>query len=108
MASFESATRSFNEFLSKRGVNPELFGTRQTRATDGDMQEMIKAWIGRMTHAKAETLTKSLDGPLLPLYVVDCPKLHVVPKKCIEYQLRWCDKYAYEVLTTAYRSKILS
>jgi hypothetical protein len=50
-----------------------------------------------MTSTPSETLTRELEGPTLPLYIVDCPKLHVLPKKVLEYKLRWSDKWAYEV-----------
>jgi hypothetical protein len=95
----EAATHLFNSFLSKRRASHESSHIAKINATDGDVQEMVKAWIGRITDAKAETLVGSLHGSLLPVYVVDCPKLHVIPKKFLKYRLRWCDKYAYEVFS---------
>ena len=61
------------------------------------MQEIVKDWVLRTASLKSETLSKDLDGSYLPVYIVACPKLHVVPKKWLEYRLRWCDKWAYEV-----------
>jgi hypothetical protein len=61
------------------------------------MTSMVKEWVARMAFPTVETQTWDLEGPLLPVYIVDCPKLHAVPKKFLEYKLRWCDKWAYEV-----------
>jgi len=58
---------------------------------------MVKEWIVKISSPSGEILTKELDGSNLPVYIVDCPKLHVIPKKYLEYKLRWCDKWAYEV-----------
>jgi hypothetical protein len=60
------------------------------------MQEMVKEWVIKMTSPSGETLSKELEGSYLPVYIVDCPKLHVIPSKYLEYRLRWCDKWAYE------------
>jgi hypothetical protein len=61
------------------------------------MEDMVKEWITRMTSPNAESLSQEQEGSTLPVYIVDCPKLHVVPKKLLEYKLRWCDKWAFEV-----------
>jgi hypothetical protein len=65
--------------------------------TSDDVEDTVKGWITRMTSSNGETLNRELEGSNLPVYIVDCPKLHVVPKKLLEYKLRWCDKWAYEV-----------
>lgn len=57
----------------------------------------MKEWIVKMTSPSGETLSKELEGSYLPVYIVDCPKLHVIPRKYLEYKLRWADKWAYEV-----------
>jgi hypothetical protein len=70
---------------------------RKTGVTSNDVQEIVKEWVIKMTSPNGETVSKELEGAYLPVYIVDCPKLHVIPKKFLEYKLRWCDKWAYEV-----------
>lgn len=94
---FEPALQSFADWLSARKPDHEQFSIRRTGVTSDDMEDMVKEWITRMTSPNGETLNQELEGPNLPVYIVDCPKLHVVPKKRLEYKLRWCDKWAYEV-----------
>lgn len=94
---FESAMDSFLEWLSQRKPSHEHITVRRTGVTPDDMEDMVREWISRMTASNSETLTREPDGPALPAYIVDCPKLHVIPKKLLEYKLRWCDKWAYEV-----------
>ena len=60
---------------------------------------MVRHWITRMTSTNVETQARDIEGPVLSVYVVNCPKLHVIPKQLLEYKLRWCDKWAYEVGT---------
>ena len=88
---------SFADWLSARKPDHEQFSIRRTGVTSDDMEEMVREWITRLTSPNGETLNREAEGPNLPVYVVDCPKLHVVPKKRLEYKLRWCDKWAYEV-----------
>ncbi|KAF2261628.1 hypothetical protein CC78DRAFT_343557 [Lojkania enalia] len=92
----ESALRNFSDWLSNRRSGYEQFSTRKTSVTVNTMQEMVKEWVLRISPQHAEIKTLDLDGPTLPVYIVDCPKLHVIPKKYLEYRLRWCDKWAYE------------
>ena len=61
------------------------------------MQAMIRDWITRMVSSNVETQARDLEGPMVPVYIVNCPKLHAVPKQLLEYKLRWCDKWAFEV-----------
>lgn len=100
---FESATKAFFEWLSARKSGYEQFSIRKPGVTSNDVQEIVREWITKMTPASGETLTKDLEGPFLPVYMVDCPKLHVLPKKFLEYKLRWCDKWAYEVNQAYYK-----
>ncbi|KAF1997213.1 hypothetical protein P154DRAFT_296300 [Amniculicola lignicola CBS 123094] len=93
---FEAALKRFSEWLGGRKSNYEQFSIRRTGVTSSDVQDMVKDWITRMTSPQGETLSKDLDGSFLPVYVVDCPKLHVIPKKYLEYKLRWTDKWAFE------------
>ncbi|KAF2118890.1 hypothetical protein BDV96DRAFT_643057 [Lophiotrema nucula] len=94
---FEPATKSFKEWLMGRKSGYDQFsGTRRPGVTSNDMQELVREWIVRMTSSTVETRTLNLEGPSLPVYIVDCPKLHVIPKKSLEYKLRWADKWAYQ------------
>lgn len=93
---FESGLTSFAEWLSNRKSGYEQFSVRRTGVTSNDMQEVVKEWIVKMTSSSGETLLKELEGSYLPIYVVDCPKLHAIPKKYLEYKLRWCDKWAFQ------------
>ncbi|KAF2180176.1 hypothetical protein K469DRAFT_639939 [Zopfia rhizophila CBS 207.26] len=93
---FENALKGFSIWLANRRSGYEQFSIRRTGVTANDLQEMVREWIMRMTSTNVETQTMDLEGPLLPVYSVDCPKLHAIPKKFLEYKLRWCDKWAYE------------
>ncbi|KAF2199454.1 hypothetical protein GQ43DRAFT_464818 [Delitschia confertaspora ATCC 74209] len=92
---YENAERAFCEWLSNRKAGHEQFNAKTSVSSD-DMQDTVRDWIIRMTPTNAETQAKDLEGSLLPVYIVNCPKLHVLPKKLLEYKLRWCDKWAYE------------
>ena len=94
---FEDAFLRFAAWLSSHQSDYEQFSIQRPGVTSADMTSMVKEWIARMTTPTAETQSWDLEGPFLPVYIVDCPKLHVVPKKFLEYKLRWCDKWAYEV-----------
>jgi hypothetical protein len=93
----ETALASFSKWLSSRNSGYEQFNPRKTGFTSNDMQEIVKDWMVKMTALRGETLSKELEGSNLPVYIVDCPKLHVIPKKWLELKLRWSDKWAYEV-----------
>ncbi|KAJ4289755.1 hypothetical protein N0V90_011085 [Kalmusia sp. IMI 367209] len=94
---FEVALIRFADWLSNRRSGYEQFSIRRSGVTSNDMQEMVKEWIMKMTAPSAETLSKNQEVSL-PVYIVDCPKLHVIPKKLLEYRLRWTDKWAYEAV----------
>jgi hypothetical protein len=93
---YEMAQQGFADWLSTRKPSFEQFTIRPT-LTSNDMQEIVRDWLVRMTSTNVETQAKDLECPLTPVYIVDCPKLHVIPKRLLEYKLRWCDKWAYEV-----------
>ncbi|KAF2274287.1 uncharacterized protein EI97DRAFT_435373 [Westerdykella ornata] len=93
---YEAALTTFAVWLCSRKPSHEQFTIRKPGILPDDVEELVKDWITRMTATSGETLSRELDGPILPAYIVDCPKLHVVPKKHLEYKLRWCDKWAYE------------
>lgn len=95
---FVSSWKSFSGWLLNRNFGYEQASLRKTRVTSDDLQQLVKEWVMKMTAARGETLSKELEGSHLPVYVVDCPKLHVLPKKWLEYKLRWCDKWAYEAV----------
>ncbi|OCK85328.1 hypothetical protein K432DRAFT_400416 [Lepidopterella palustris CBS 459.81] len=93
----ETSLTEFIEWLGKRqsGFQQLQFHTNPIRQ---NLRLVMKDWIKRTSSADVETQTKDLDGPLLPIYIVNCPQLHPVPRKLLEYKLRWCDKWAYESL----------
>ncbi|KAF2744534.1 hypothetical protein M011DRAFT_528351 [Sporormia fimetaria CBS 119925] len=91
---FESALTSFARFLAAR--NKSTPSSVPPQMTGEALGKSVNEWITRMTSPNAETLRSDLSGSILPVYIVDCPKLHVVPKRFLEYKLRWCDKWAYE------------
>jgi hypothetical protein len=86
----------FAEWLSARKSGYQQFSVESTGMSSRDLHETIKEWTTRMATKGSEILTQDLEGSLLPVYIVNCPKLHVVPRKYLEYKLRWCDKWAYE------------
>jgi hypothetical protein len=106
----EAATRTFAEWMSNReaGASSQSGNPHSAAESDGtnvslivDMHprpgdEDVRAWITKMASANASLYSQPLDGPDVPIYLVDCPKLHAVPKKYLAYQLRWSDKWAYE------------
>ncbi|CAI6330036.1 unnamed protein product [Periconia digitata] len=94
----ESALGGFAEWLSSRNLGHEQASFRKTRITSDDLQELVREWVTKITSPKGETILKELEGSQLPVYVVNCPKLHVLPKKWLEHKLRWCDKWAYEAV----------
>lgn len=92
----ETALTSFAEWLSTRKSGYEQFSVRRTGVTASNMQEMVKDWVTRIASPNAETVSKDGEAIALPVYIVDCPKLHVIPKKILEHKLRWCDRFALE------------
>lgn len=93
----ERGQRSFLEWLSHRRTGYEQISIARTSVTPNDLQEIVREWLVKTSAANVEILTRDLEGPLLPVYVVDCPNLHTIPKKLLEYKLRWVDKWAFEV-----------
>ena len=59
--------------------------------------QIVKRWINSTSAKDIENQITELEGQLTPIYIVNCPALHPVPKKLLEYKLRWCDRWAYEV-----------
>jgi hypothetical protein len=106
----EAATRTFAEWMSSRkaGASSQSGNPRSSAESDVTNASVItnihtrpgdddlKAWVTKMASANASLYSQPLAGPDVPLYLVDCPKLHAVPRKYIAYQLRWSDKWAYE------------
>jgi hypothetical protein len=107
----EVATRSFAEWMSNRkagatviqsgyldsltdpdGTNAPAITNMHSRPQDED----IRAWVTKISSSNASLYSQPLNGPDVPIYLVDCPKLHAVPRKYLAYQLRWSDKWAYE------------
>jgi len=93
----ETALTSFVDWLSNRKPDYEQFSVRRIGVSSNNIQEMVKEWVAKMSSGNSETVSKEQEAIALPVYIVDCPKLHVIPKKLLEYKLRWCDKWAYEV-----------
>ena len=96
---FEDAVTSFSRWLSSN-FRPARTSAQLQVVDDDKLQEVVRSWISRMSLNELDDRGESL----LPVYVVNCPKLHVLPKKLLEYKLRWCDKWAYDV-STLYISK---
>jgi hypothetical protein len=106
----EAAMMSFAEWMSDRKAGAmmkpcHIHGSVAYEGSDAAVStnllsrprdEDIKVWVNKMASANASLYSQPLEGPDLPVYVVDCPKLHAVPKKYIAYQLRWSDKWAYD------------
>jgi hypothetical protein len=106
----EAATRTCAEWMTSRkaGASAQSGNPRSSVEPDGTDASVItnihsrpgdddlKAWVTKMASANASLYSQPLDGPDVPLYLVDCPKLHAIPRKYIAYQLRWSDKWAYE------------
>lgn len=62
------------------------------------LHQIVKNWVDSTSAKNIENQMGELEGQLTPIYIVNCPALHPVPKKLLEYKLRWCDKWAYERL----------
>lgn len=93
----EVSLTSFAEWLSSRKSGYEQFSTSKTGVTVSNIQEMVKEWVTKMAAPSTDTLRDG-ETVTLPVYIVDCPKLHVVSKKLLEHKLRWCDRFAFEAL----------
>ncbi|PSN68422.1 hypothetical protein BS50DRAFT_491972 [Corynespora cassiicola Philippines] len=93
---FEAAAASFIVWLSGRKSGYEQFSIRRMGLTSNDLRETVKDWVTRTASSNKDAISKEVEGSYMPVYIVDCPKLHVVPKKYLEYKLRWCDKWAFE------------
>ncbi|KAF2734033.1 hypothetical protein EJ04DRAFT_524020 [Polyplosphaeria fusca] len=92
---YESAFKALAEWLSSRQSEYQQLSVRRDGLTSNYMQDMVKDWVRIMSSPDADTQSLDLNGPLLPIYIVDCPKLHAIPKTLLEYKLRWTDKWAY-------------
>ncbi|KAF2016584.1 hypothetical protein BU24DRAFT_422957 [Aaosphaeria arxii CBS 175.79] len=92
----EDAMVSLAAWLAQHRTSGEQISVRKTAITSNDVQDIVKDWIMRTTSAPKESLSRELERSLPSIYVVDCPKLHALPKQLLEYELRWCDKWAYE------------
>ncbi|KAF1965866.1 hypothetical protein BU23DRAFT_574517 [Bimuria novae-zelandiae CBS 107.79] len=95
---FEAALTSFADWLSNRSSDYEQFSTKRAGVTSIHLQEMVKDWVTKMAAPNAETLSRDGEAVALPVYIVNCPKLHAIPKKILELKLRWCDRFAFEAV----------
>ena len=94
----ESAMTSFTSWLSDRKSDYEQFSMRRAGVTASNMQDIVKDWVIKIATPNTETLSKDGEAVTLPVYIVDCPKLHAISKKSLEHKLRWCDRFAYEAV----------
>ncbi|KAH8716965.1 hypothetical protein GQ44DRAFT_712987 [Phaeosphaeriaceae sp. PMI808] len=94
----EAAMSSFAIWLSNRIIDHGTLST-PPRTVSEPTESGIRNWVDKMASDNANLYSQQLEGPDLPVYVVGCPKLHVVPKKYLAYQLRWSDKYAYDSIS---------
>ncbi|KAF1918188.1 hypothetical protein BDU57DRAFT_547277 [Ampelomyces quisqualis] len=90
----EVAMRSFTIWLTERKAITVSNSSITTQLSPTPSQ--IRDWVDKIASPDAALYSKPLEGPDLPVYIVDCPKLHAIPKKYIVYQLRWSDKWAFE------------
>lgn len=95
---FEAAMTSFADWLPGRKPSHEQFSIKRAGVTPNDMQEMVRDWVIKMAAPNAESISKEQEVAALPIYVVDCPKLHAISKKILEHKLRWTDKWAFEAV----------
>ncbi|KAJ4347895.1 uncharacterized protein N0V89_009267 [Didymosphaeria variabile] len=95
---FEAAMTSFADWLPNRQSGYEQFSVRRPGVTRHNMQEMVRDWVTKMAAPNTETISKEQESARLPVYVVDCPKLHVISKRLLEHKLRWTDKWAFEAI----------
>ncbi|KAF2826414.1 hypothetical protein CC86DRAFT_467125 [Ophiobolus disseminans] len=93
---FGSATQSFALWLSNRRAKEGPPSTSRTPQSLGPSHSTIVTWISRMACANSTLHSQHLEGPQVTIYMVDCPKLHAVPKLYLAEQLRWVDKWAYQ------------
>jgi hypothetical protein len=93
----DDALKRFPDWLATHERVAEQITVPKAAVTANDLQEMVKEWIVRMTASNVETFTREMQSSVQSVYIVDCPKLHALPKQLLEYKLRWCDKWAYEV-----------
>ena len=94
----DTSLTSFAEWLSSRKSGYAQFSTGRPSLTANNVQELVKEWVVKMAAPNTETLSKDGEAITLPVYVVDCPKLHAVSKKRLEHKLRWCDRFALEAV----------
>ncbi|KAH7393020.1 hypothetical protein BKA66DRAFT_457420 [Pyrenochaeta sp. MPI-SDFR-AT-0127] len=93
---FETATINFSTWLSKRKPREDSVSAAKAGMTAEVMQDTVKEWVARMSPPNAKSLSQGMDESFIPVYMVNCQKLHVIPKWWLAEQLRWCDKWAYE------------
>ena len=92
----EAAVTSFASWLSDRKSDYEQFSMKRTGITASNMQDIVKDWVVKIATPNTETLSKNGEAGNLPVFIVDCPKLHAISKKSLEHKLRWCDRFALE------------
>ncbi|KAH7073549.1 hypothetical protein BKA63DRAFT_603910 [Paraphoma chrysanthemicola] len=98
---FEVSLTNLAEFLApKLALESEDALRHLTTRQPGliSSEDTVTKWIHRIAAPNTPVHVQHVDGPNLPVYVVDCSKLHAVPSKYLAYQLRWSDKWAYESL----------
>jgi hypothetical protein len=107
---YEVATLKFVEWMSYRKASTRIKPgdlhslvasdvsdvSVNTSPSSRPLNEDVRSWVDKMASANASLYSQPLEGPEVPIYIVDCPRLHAVPRKYLAYQLRWSDKWAYD------------
>lgn len=90
---FTASWVGFIEWFSQRESCYSPY--RDTNITHSLVQESVRNWAERMASPNTEMSLKRFEE-YTNVYIVNCPKLHAVPKKYLSNQLRWSDRFAYE------------
>ncbi|OAL55463.1 hypothetical protein IQ07DRAFT_582945 [Pyrenochaeta sp. DS3sAY3a] len=92
----EIALGNFRDWLSKKGPMRGFANCKRSHEAETVTAESLKTWVLKMAAPNSKTLSQAIEEPFPPLYIVDCPSLHVIQKRWLANQLRWRDKIAYE------------
>lgn len=93
---FETATETFTTWLLNRRTREVSPGHIDVNPVPRPSLSTTSAWINRIASANSTLSSQPLEGQQASVYVVDCAKLHAVPKTYLGEQLRWIDKWAFQ------------
>jgi hypothetical protein len=92
----ETAMKAFADWLSKRTSCEGASRPTEGLSTFPPSQSTIATWVNKMASINSALHSQQLEGSQVSIYIVDCPKLHAIPKMYLAEQLRWIDKWAYQ------------